>query len=292
VEGLLPEGLALLGGRPKRGKSWLALQIAVDVVAGHRSLGQTEHGRVLVLALEDSPRRLQQRLTALDCPETRDLHLYTGFPPLHGGGIGELCDLIERIDPVLVVVDTLSRAFVGLREQDRAEQMTAALAPLQQLALGKRIAILVIDHHRKPGPDVVDMIDDIIGSTAKVGVADTILGLYRKTGENVATLRVTGRDIEERELELQWDAMRFRWRLEGDAAETAYARHRRRVLQFLSDAGEADLGAIGQHLDLAERMTRGVLQRMLSERVIQVRYEANRRGKPRAFYRLAFPEDA
>lgn len=287
VEGLLPEGLALLGGRPKRGKSWLALQIAVDVVSGRHSLGRTETGRVLVLALEDSPRRLQARLRALNCPETSDLHLYTAFPPLYGGGVGELLDLIDRIDPVLVIIDTLSRAFVGLKEQDRQEQMTAALAPLQQLALAKRLAVLLIDHHRKPGPDMADMIDDIIGSTAKVGVADTVLGLYRKTGENLATLRVTGRDIEEREVELHWDALRLHWIVTGDATETAYQRHRQRVLAYLGEVVEADRVAISRHLDLAERQTRDVLQRMIEERVVQVRYEQGRRGRPTPLYRLA-----
>lgn len=290
VAGILPEGLALLGGRPKRGKSWLALQLAVDVITGRSSMGRVDSGRVIVLALEDSPRRLQQRLIALDCPPTSNLHLVTNFPPLHAGGISDLCDLIERFDPVLVVIDTLSRAFVGLQEQDRSDQMTRALAPLQKLALERRIAILVIDHHRKPGPDVVDMIDDIIGSTAKVGVADTILGLYRKTGEDAALLKITGRDIEERELALRWDSIRFRWRCEGDAAEMTYLSHRKAVLDLLSATGEADIDTISQHLSLTERATRDVLQRMRQENAIAVRYETGRRGRPRALYTLHLEE--
>jgi RecA-family ATPase len=57
---LLPEGLTILAGRPKCGKSWLALHIAMQVAAGGRTLESTpvEPGPVLYLALEDTKRRL------------------------------------------------------------------------------------------------------------------------------------------------------------------------------------------------------------------------------------------
>src|SRR5262245_18590110 len=61
---LLPEGLTLLAGRPKVGKSWLALDIALGVGDGGSVMGSirpASTGDVLVLALEDNPRRLQKR---------------------------------------------------------------------------------------------------------------------------------------------------------------------------------------------------------------------------------------
>lgn len=64
VPGLLPEGVTLLAGKPKLGKSWLALGLGMAVASGGVALGtkQVECGDVLYLALEDNPRRLQGRL--------------------------------------------------------------------------------------------------------------------------------------------------------------------------------------------------------------------------------------
>ena len=54
VEGLLPQGLALLAAPPKYGKSWLALDLCVSVARGAPFLGrETERADTLYLALED-----------------------------------------------------------------------------------------------------------------------------------------------------------------------------------------------------------------------------------------------
>ena len=62
VDNLLPHGLTILAGRPKLGKSWLALQIAGAVGSGGEVLGRpVTRGKVLYLALEDTARRLRDR---------------------------------------------------------------------------------------------------------------------------------------------------------------------------------------------------------------------------------------
>src|SRR6476619_1531684 len=68
VPGLIPEGLTLFVGAPKRGKSWLILDVALAVASGGRALGaiDVERGRTLYLALEDSERRLQGRIRHLN----------------------------------------------------------------------------------------------------------------------------------------------------------------------------------------------------------------------------------
>src|SRR5712691_6266175 len=67
VTGLIPEGLNIFAGRPKSGKSWLMLGIAIAVASGGRALGQVAvaPGDVLYLAMEDSPRRLKERIGVL-----------------------------------------------------------------------------------------------------------------------------------------------------------------------------------------------------------------------------------
>lgn len=66
VENMLYEGLAILAGAPKCGKSWFSLQLGLDVSQGKEFLGfQTTKGDVLYLALEDSYRRLKDRLNIM-----------------------------------------------------------------------------------------------------------------------------------------------------------------------------------------------------------------------------------
>jgi len=68
VAGIIPDGLSMLVGRPKIGKSWMALDYALAVAStdgtclGGRAV---EHGDVLYCACEDSQRRLQARITKL-----------------------------------------------------------------------------------------------------------------------------------------------------------------------------------------------------------------------------------
>ena len=64
---IIAEGLTIQAGKPKTGKSWAALDFAVAVAGGYNALCNIEcqQGDVLLLALEDNDRRLNQRLKAV-----------------------------------------------------------------------------------------------------------------------------------------------------------------------------------------------------------------------------------
>ena len=75
VDGLLTQGLYLLAGAPKVGKSWLALDICLSVAKGEDVLKhQTNIGTALYLCLEDSYNRIQNRLYELTDEPTENLH--------------------------------------------------------------------------------------------------------------------------------------------------------------------------------------------------------------------------
>jgi RecA-family ATPase len=173
IEGILPEGLTFFAGRPKVGKSWLALQIAGAVGSGESMFNRhVERRNVLYIALEDSPRRLQERLQKQGIPADATIVFRTSINPLDEGGFDDLKSLVRDYQPGLVVIDTFSRA---IRKADQMEErdMKALVGDVQSFALAQCISIMFIDHHRKSvAHTFADPIDDILGSTAKAAAAD------------------------------------------------------------------------------------------------------------------------
>ncbi len=289
IPGLIPEGLTIFAGRPKLGKSWFALQVACAVATGGMVFGQkVEQGRVLFLALEDSPRRLQARIRQQMWPSIPPdaLVFYTDWPDLaQSGGLAELCNAIHQENYTLVVVDTLSRA--ARFDQHDVSESTAVLGNLQRVASDYHRAILLIDHYRKSVGLVSDLVDDVLGSTGKAAAPDTVIGLVRERGKRGATLRVTGRDVEERDLAIEWDPTTCSWHLLGDAQEVARSQGKQEVLEALEQlGGEATVKEISEHLGKNKGQVSKILASLACEgRVIK----GERQGKE-VPYRLPRPD--
>lgn len=193
LPGVLPEGLAILGGKPKVGKSWMSLGLAVAVAAGERYLDACcEAGDVLYLALEDNARRLQKRLGVVLAgrPVPDRLTIATEWQRAPEGlkPIAEWCHSVER--PRLIIVDTLAK-FRQDTKGDTAlyQQDYASLTGLKKIADHFACAAKVIHHQRKMGAD--DPLDTLSGTTGLSGAADTILLLERE-----GWLKGRGRDLE------------------------------------------------------------------------------------------------
>src|SRR5271165_2416969 len=110
---LLPEGATLLVSRPKFGKSWLVLDIAIATAAGRFTLGELKPspGDVLYLALEDGPRRLQRRITKLlptfSITWPQGLEIATEWPRADQGGLAAIEQWLTKPNKSrrLVIVD-------------------------------------------------------------------------------------------------------------------------------------------------------------------------------------------
>jgi DNA-binding transcriptional ArsR family regulator len=254
VPNILPVGLTILAGRPKVGKSWLALQIALSVASGGYALGEhVEAGPVLYLALEDPPRRLKERMIKQGWgPELPAEFMPMGqfekqIDDLRNGGGERLARQIDLKGYRFVVIDTLSRSVYG--DQNDVAEMTLALTPLQAIAHSLNCAVLLVDHHRKVGGADPDAITDILGSTAKGAMADTAWGLYKERGKAGAKLAITGRDVEERTLALSWDYDLGCWQCEGDADALELTERRQEILDALEVLGKAKVGDIARATD-------------------------------------------
>ena len=242
VPGLIPDGLTILASKPKAGKSWLVLDVCLGVTMGRDVLGSLKpfEGRALYLALEDSQRRLQQRIDKLLSAFTDEwpsrLAITTDWPRLNNGGLEDLAAWCNRHPDVrLVVIDTLEK----VRPPDNGKGRIYALdyevvAGLHQLAHARNISIIAVHHLRKADAD--DPFDTVSGSLGLTGAADTILLLQRQAG--AFTLRARGRDIEDSETAIQFDKATCRWTILGAAAEVHRSVERGRVLRALREAGE------------------------------------------------------
>jgi RecA-family ATPase len=241
VQGLLPTGLTLLGGRPKIGKSWLALHIADAIARCQMALGNiaTEGGPVLYLALEDTPRRLQQRLRAVrqGAEPGVNLALATSWPRLDGDGLNKLEGELMRYEWKAVIIDTFQK--IRPDQDSRASVYGndyAAVAEIKSLADKYETAILMLHHLRKGSSN--DPVEEISGSTGLTGAVDTIWVLKRDRTQADGVLFVTGRDIEEQELALQFDKASGLWTALGDADEYRTTEERRAIRRVLQEAGQ------------------------------------------------------
>ena len=114
VDGILPEGVTLLVGAPKLGKSWLCLNLAVSVALGGKAFGKVDcqPGNVLYLALEDNQRRMKRRLLAMDFDDP-PANLEFSFDWFRLGdehGDAYIAKwLNQHSDARLIIVDTLKK---------------------------------------------------------------------------------------------------------------------------------------------------------------------------------------
>ena len=177
VDQLLPQGLHILAGAPKVGKSWLALWLCLCVSKGESVWGfATTQSSVLYLCLEDSYARIQNRLFQLteDAPPT--LH-FANLSNSIGRGLEEQISgfLSAHPDTKLVVIDTLQKVRCSVSDSNPYANDYHDLSVLKTLADQNHIAILLIHHLRKLNDD--DPLNMISGTTGISGATDSSLVL-------------------------------------------------------------------------------------------------------------------
>ena len=225
IPDLLPMGFTIIAGAPKVGKSWFTLQLALAVSTGGIILQKkVEKGSVLYLALEDSPRRLKERMKkqgwtpGLGCDFVVMGAFEDWLGKLDENGMQKLVEYLESKDYRLIVIDTLSRAVRG--DQNEVEDMTTSLAPLQVLAHRLNCTVVIVDHHKKTGMawGEIDVVGDILGSTAKGALADTAVGIYRERGKAGAKLAIVGKEVEDKVLQVSFSSEKGIWEMDQTEA--------------------------------------------------------------------------
>ena len=275
VPNIIPQGLTLLAGKPKAGKSFFALEVSLAIAAGSHAFGsenhQCEQGKVLYCALEDPLPRLQRRTEGLlgnGVSPTTNLFVTNQLPKMDEGGIECLNAWYrEHPDTKLIVVDVLSR-FKSHRKGQRGgtlyDQEYDVLGLLHEFALQNNVSILLVHHlTKRVSPD--DVFDDISGSRALAAVPDTLLVLKR-TGNN-ATLHIQGRDIEQQQLGFISEAAgdTCSWQLVGEVSEKQVSSERQDIIDLLDESPPLGPKDIAEKLNKSGDSTRKLLSKMVKQ---------------------------
>ena len=236
VQSIIPEGLSILCGKPKAGKSILSLNLAIAVATGGMALDKisVEKSGVLYLALEDTQRRLKDRFEKAlqDSDPPDNLIVRTEFKSITDGGIKQLdIWLNQHKDVGFVIIDTY--AMIKGKKSDNTDIFLddyRELVKIKRVADHHKIGILLIHHTRKEPSD--DVFDTVLGSTGITAAADTIIML---TNNNKGTLYVRGRDVEEDQFEIELDSTTLSWVLVDNAGKYSLSPERKEIMDLVTD---------------------------------------------------------
>lgn len=265
VDDLITEGLTLLAGKPKMGKSWMALDLAMSIASGHDALGgrATQQGTTLYCALEDNQRRLQRRMRHNYGDQDSwpsNFHFTTQLNKVDEGGLEQLENWIVEHQPSLIIIDTLVCIRPKSRSENGYDADYAALSPLQKLAGDYGIAILVIHHLRKmKGDDPLDMVSGTTGLTASV---DNVLVLSRRS--HGISLYGRGREMEDIDIALSLDD--GVWQILGETDAVKISSERKAIIELLQNTDKA-MGPkdIAEALDQPQDNVRQLLTSMATD---------------------------
>lgn len=243
--GVLPVGgKMILAGSPKTGKSYLALNMVLDLVRGRRVFDasyQNGHAvlpvgrpwRVLYLEMELGEHGLLERLKGkegrpgLMTGITADgLELYlqprdTAMRLDTREGRDYIRQILEQIKPDVVVADPLAK--FNLSNENDAQEMGAIMRALDHYVEDFKSAWIIVHHIGKQDPDPAKQKrggDRLRGSSAIFADVDTLLEVTRLSSEHTL----------EPILKLQFELRR------GEPIEDLFIqRHRDGLISWLGD---------------------------------------------------------
>jgi len=185
---LTEEDIVLVCGRVESGKSTMLASMAhaLPRAVTWCGLHVDRPRRVLVLD-EEQPKCLTRRMYLRtgraygDDSEQPGLRIYSsqGLDLNTSHGVEALEEVLEEHRPAAVVMDSLSKLFPGVNE-DQAHQVTPIFVKLRQLQGKYRCAFMLVHHPRKKSHANANALDAVRGSGVYAAQADTVWVSVRK----------------------------------------------------------------------------------------------------------------
>jgi hypothetical protein len=206
VEDIIPKGLTLLAGKPKVGKSYFLLNLALALSAGEKAFNiiSTEPSKVLYLGLEEPTIRTKSRIESIldDGEWSENLHIFglgTWLKSDDGGHDHLELWMKEHPDTKLIIIDTLAKWKSPKKKSNRTEyeEEYQSVEKLHTFAGKHDVAVIVAHHARKTKAD--DIFDEIIGGSGLQAAVDTLTVLSHNKKDSISSriYNYRGRDIGE-----------------------------------------------------------------------------------------------
>ena len=210
VEELIPQGVSLLCGASKIGKSWLMLWLSLRVSQGLPVWDyETCLCGVLYLCLEDTFTRIQNRLYSLTDSAPDNLRFAVMSSQIGNGLEQQITDYLAEFPATkLLIIDTLQKVRDSRGNNGKNGMYGSDYEDMSAIkAIADRFGIaIVLVHHLRKLEDSGDPFNQVSGTTGITGAVDTTFVLKKDNRTaDTATLLATGRDIEFKQLTLRFE---------------------------------------------------------------------------------------
>ena len=231
VKNILPTGLAMLCAPSKIGKSWMVLQLCLNICSQEKFLNfETKKHACLYYALEDSKARLKDRMNKIlkGKPASKNLHFAIKADSINTGLLDKISEEIKQYSDIkIVAIDTFQKVRdKAIKNETLYSADYREMGQLKDFADKNKICLLLVHHLRKM-TDESDVFNMISGSTALIGAADSIFIIYKKKrSDDSAQLQMIGRDIQQDNLVIHFNKEDYIWEVEGTEKEIEERRER------------------------------------------------------------------
>ena len=203
VKEFLPPGVSLLIGRPKIGKSWLAMLLAIHIAAGRNVFGRrVSRSKCLYLGLEDSDKRLQDRISQLlegfgikNSEVNGKLTTLLECARLGAGLEEQLIELLKR-DPTLrlIIIDVLAKVRAGRKANQSVFDYDYGVGDALKKITAQfpELSIILVHHAAKGATDSAEAVSGTLGLPAGVDNSYTMM-----PGSEGVELHIDSRDVSD-----------------------------------------------------------------------------------------------
>ena len=282
VDHIVPEGLTVLAGDPKVGKSLVAVDICSAIASGEHAFGNRKctEGTCLYVSMEDPERRIKARIRQQCDLWPESFKIQTGGMAQLGVEFYKQLDEMKMMWPDLrcIVIDTMAFIMpqkpVGVSDYDHIYKH---LDPLHRWCLLNHVSIILITHTTKARiQDGENPFSGIIGSVAIQGCSDSMIMLRRNHAKEglVAKdpdipdgfLHVQGRELGTDVYALEFDSEALKWAITREAEITDVTKNPNYLL--IADSLKNEIKgpkAISSDTQINRATVRSCLKRMVDK---------------------------
>jgi len=282
VDNLVPEeAFVILSAPPKAGKSTLARHLAVAVAKGEPEfLGErVRQGKVLYMALEESPRRVRSSFRKLGITESDPLLIHFGSLTT---GVSSVYDYLEREKPSLVIIDTIGRVRQKGFEINDYGGTSDWLEIWMNASHDLGMTVIGIFHTTKNGRNSngYEALFSVLGSTAITASIDQLISIRRKKspslGEEIRTIETVSRISDYPEKVYQMDGVTERLSIVGTVQEINDKKLKELILEALPVAPSDPIPFKEIEVEARKQSKTRILTELVTEGLV----ERSGEGKP------------